>query len=211
METLSRVATLPAHIRELPIVAGDLALDFANTVDDPGGRLEFDHIADYGSLLTWAERVGIASGSSADALYLQAEANNAAASAVVTDAAVLRSALNELFGALVDDRSPTAGWDRLRPFVAAAVEHAELSTTIPPTAVWDLAELGSPLWPVADAAHQLVTSSAVSRLKRCGNCPWLFLDQSKNGSRRWCSMEICGTHQKIRRYVTKRAASRAVR
>jgi predicted RNA-binding Zn ribbon-like protein len=39
-------------------------------------------------------------------------------------------------------------------------------------------------------------------------CPWLFLDGSKNGSRRWCTMNICGTDEKIRRYVSRRAERR---
>jgi predicted RNA-binding Zn ribbon-like protein len=37
----------------------------------------------------------------------------------------------------------------------------------------------------------------------------LFLDRSKNGSRRWCSMDDCGTDLKKRRYVATRAARRA--
>jgi predicted RNA-binding Zn ribbon-like protein len=62
------------------------------------------------------------------------------------------------------------------------------------------------LWPVAAAAHRLLTATELSRLKRCVGCPWLFLDRSKNGSRRWCSMEFCGTEEKMRRYVRKRRA-----
>ena len=61
---------------------------------------------------------------------------------------------------------------------------------------------------MADAAYRLLTGPEVRRLKRCVACPWLFLDRSRNGSRRWCSMEICGTDEKIRRYVTRRAARR---
>jgi predicted RNA-binding Zn ribbon-like protein len=210
METATRITQLPAQIRELPIVAGQLALDFANTVDDPQGPLEFDHISDYSLLAVWAERVGIATDSSAEALRRMAEANGAAATAVVADAALLRAAINDLFGALVEGRSPAGGWDRLRPFVAAAIEHAELSSDpVQQVPVWDIAELESPLWPVAEAAYGLLSRPDLSRLKRCAGCPWLFFDRSKNGSRRWCSMTDCGTHEKIRRYVTKRAARRA--
>jgi predicted RNA-binding Zn ribbon-like protein len=64
------------------------------------------------------------------------------------------------------------------------------------------------LGPIGLAALDLLTSSQLSRLKKCAGCPWVFLDQSKNLSRRWCAMNDCGTHEKIRRYVTRRAAKK---
>ena len=60
---------------------------------------------------------------------------------------------------------------------------------------------------VADAAYRLLTGPALARLKRCVACPWLFLDRSRNGSRRWCSMEHCGNRAKVRAH-RERAAMR---
>jgi predicted RNA-binding Zn ribbon-like protein len=121
----------------------------------------------------------------------------------------LRTALNETFGALADGRPPAGGWDQLRPFVTSALKKSGLAFADSGlTLAWDSTDLESPLWPVAEAAYRLLTGSELQRLKRCAGCPWLFLDQSKNASRRWCSMEDCGTHEKIRRYVTRRAERR---
>jgi hypothetical protein len=64
------------------------------------------------------------------------------------------------------------------------------------------------LWPIAHAALELLTDAELHRVKRCAGCPWLFLDHSKNTSRRWCAMNDCGTHAKVRRYVARRAALR---
>ena len=64
------------------------------------------------------------------------------------------------------------------------------------------------LWPVAHAAAVLLTSGNLDRLKLCAGCYWVFLDASRNRSRRWCTMEVCGTDEKMRRYVAKRAARR---
>jgi predicted RNA-binding Zn ribbon-like protein len=64
------------------------------------------------------------------------------------------------------------------------------------------------LWPVAHAATALLTSGDLDRLKLCAGCHWVFLDSSRNHSRRWCTMEVCGTDEKKRRYVAKRAARR---
>ena len=62
---------------------------------------------------------------------------------------------------------------------------------------------------VSQAAYDLLTGDHLARVKVCAGCHWVFLDQSKNGSRRWCSMEDCGTSAKMRRYVARRAARRA--
>ena len=94
----------------------------------------------------------------------------------------------------------------VRPFVVAALDHAHLRCG---ALAWEFTEAGSVLWPVAEAAHRLLTGPDQARLKRCAGCPWLFLDRSRNGSRRWCAMDDCGRHEKIRRYVDRRRQARA--
>lgn len=106
--------------------------------------------------------------------------------------------------------SPSVHWDELRPFVTEAVAHADL---VPSDSTYQLTwpettRLDVMLGPIGLAALDLLTSSQLSRLKKCAGCPWVFLDQSKNLSRRWCAMNDCGTHEKIRRYVTRRAAKK---
>jgi len=204
METRQTSSRRPPGIRELPIVAGHLALDFANTVDDPDGPERFDHVIDYPGLLHWAVRRGVLS-DAAD-LRAAAAANPRRAGATVRKAAKLRDALNAIFGAVVDGTGTHESWPDLKPFVTTAIEQA---TDVHPDLVWDFTELESPLWPVAAGAHALLADPALRRLKRCAGCPWLFLDQSRNGSRRWCSMELCGTAQKVTLYVAKRANRRS--
>jgi predicted RNA-binding Zn ribbon-like protein len=198
METVQ----LPDGIRDLPVVAGDLALDFANTVDDPLGPERHDHIATYHGLLSWSLRMSLLTESEADRLLRTAAPRRA--TAVVRQAHSLREAINLTAGS-VADAGPLEGWEELRPFVATAVARVELVDLQP---VWRFELLESPLWPVAHAAYTLLTGPRAGRIKRCTGCPWLFVDQSKNGSRRWCSMEICGTSEKVRRYVSRRAARR---
>jgi predicted RNA-binding Zn ribbon-like protein len=208
METRQLTSVRPEGIRELPIVAGHLALDFANTVDDPHGPERFDHVIDYAGLLEWSLRVGVLTDQAAATLRRTSEAHPRRAAAVVRRAASLRDALNETFGARFDDAPPTAGWQQLRPFVAKAIQQAQVGTD-QLNRTWDFSDLESMLWPVAESSYTLLTGPLVARLKRCAGCPWLFLDQSKNGSRRWCSMELCGTDQKIRRYVATRRSTRS--
>jgi predicted RNA-binding Zn ribbon-like protein len=105
---------------------------------------------------------------------------------------------------------PPTLWADLRRFVTEAQAHAQLAPadhgyelTWPVTA-----RLDALLWPIALAALELLTSPQLARVKKCAGCPWVFVDQSKNLSRRWCAMNDCGTHEKIRRYVSRRAAKK---
>jgi predicted RNA-binding Zn ribbon-like protein len=65
-----------------------------------------------------------------------------------------------------------------------------------------------PLWLLARSASALVTSDSMSTLRACDNpdCQWLFLDTSKNHTKRWCDMRICGNRMKARRFKAQRAS-----
>ncbi|WP_198671922.1 CGNR zinc finger domain-containing protein [Desertihabitans aurantiacus] len=213
METVEEWSSRPPHIRPLPAFGGHLALDFANTVDDPEGPARYDHIADLTGYLGWALRADLLDEAAARTLRDHGEHHPEQTTDALAQAAALRDALNATFGAVVDHEPPDAGWHRLRPFVLDALETAELAvgTTGDPSGGplhWGADDLGAPMRPVAHAALQLLHAPELRRVKRCAGCPWLFLDASRNGSRRWCSMTDCGTHAKIQRYVTKRAAAR---
>ena len=70
---------------------------------------------------------------------------------------------------------------------------------------WSWREIGdsldSPLWPVVWSAAVLLVSEEAGRIRMCGgqDCGWMYVDRSRNGLRRWCRMETCGTQAKSRR------------
>jgi len=66
-------------------------------------------------------------------------------------------------------------------------------------------EAESPLWKLAQAASDLLVSTDAERVKDCGDptCHWLFLDLSKNHTRRWCDMKTCGNRMKARRHQAR--------
>jgi predicted RNA-binding Zn ribbon-like protein len=207
--------------RQLPVVGGHLALDFANTVDDPDGAERYDHAGTYPELVGWSARIGILQPDQADDLLQTAGEQPRAASSALQRAQKLRRVLNEIFSKIAainngESGTVAAKWPDLRPFVSDALTHAELDlrrqhVEEPGHAGYQLswpmtARLDSMLWPISVAAVDLLTGTQLHRLKKCAGCPWVFLDQSKNLSRRWCAMNDCGTHEKIRRYVSRRAA-----
>ena len=198
--------------RPLPIVAGHLALDFANTVDDPEGPGRYDHAATYDAVVDWAARTGALTDAQSTSLLEAAASDPKATDQVLAEAHELRDVLNDLFGRVADGGDDLAGpWARLRPFVADALAAAVLDAARPGAKSWSWPQeddLAVVLHPVASAAADLLVSRHLQLVKRCARCPWLFLDSSKNHSRRWCDMNDCGKAQKIERYVARRAATR---
>jgi predicted RNA-binding Zn ribbon-like protein len=223
METAVQGTRTP---RPLPIVGGHLALDFANTVDDPEGPERYDHAGTYPELIGWSARIGILRPDQAAALLASAEEHPRSASAALRRAHALRRTLIDSFTEIAVTNAGESGgtarptvaehWADLRRFVMDAIAHAELELRPAPVEAraraaylltWpETTRLDVMLGPIGLAALDLLTSPQLSRLKKCAGCPWVFLDQSKNLSRRWCAMNDCGTHEKIRRYVTRRAA-----
>ena len=61
------------------------------------------------------------------------------------------------------------------------------------------------LWRLAVDASDLLTSTDLDRVRECSGdtCSWLFLDRSRNRSRRWCDMADCGNRAKARRHYSR--------
>src|SRR5438093_1265585 len=66
-------------------------------------------------------------------------------------------------------------------------------------------DLRSPLAPVIKSTVDLLTSPAIDRVRTCAadTCEWLFLDTTKNRTRRWCDMKVCGNREKVRRFRSR--------
>lgn len=194
--------------RRLLIIGGNLALDFANTVDDPDGPARYDHANSWADLLDWSIRIKAVS--PGHATRLDQVVSTGSKRTTVRRAVELRQAITLLFGGYADGEPHHAEhWLALRPFTADAFAHATLHA--PGTGLarlsWPAAEDPADLWrPIAVAATDLLRSNDFYRIKRCAQCPWLFVDHSRNHSRRWCSMDNCGTAVKMQRYITRRAA-----
>jgi predicted RNA-binding Zn ribbon-like protein len=165
----------------------------------------------------WSAHAGLASDSTMARLLTLAAADEPAAQQALHQALALRAALHRLFLAIATRQRPDpADLERLRRAYADAMSGA---TLVPANErfAWDWRpdeqRLDQVLWPVARSAVELLTTGDPRRIKVCENpygCGWLFYDSSKNGSRRWCSMEGCGSQVKMRRQYAKRRASAAV-
>ena len=125
----------------------------------------------------------------------------------------LREALAEIFYARLDGRSPSAAArSALERSFKAALLKQKLNWKQSPRLEWqwpeEPADPALPLWALSLSAADLLTTEAVGRVRACENleCRWLFLDSSKNHTRRWCDMKVCGNRMKARRFKAQQKA-----
>jgi predicted RNA-binding Zn ribbon-like protein len=192
-------------IATLDRCGGDLALDFANTLGGlRDGPWDDEWLHDYADLAEWARHTG-ALGSSRDAVP-----SGRAAAAAFARAIALREQVYAVMAALAaGDDPPATDLAALEAAHRDALAHARLTGHGTAARDWVLDDdLHRPSRTVALAAIDLLRSERIARLKQCRNCRWLFLDQSKNASRRWCSMAHCGTGAKIAATRERRRTAR---
>ena len=205
----------PTNTREngrFKLVGGVLCLDFANTRASRDTDNPIEYLHSYADLVAWAEQVGLVD----DGKHLLEVARQrpAEAEAVLTRARVLREAIYSVFSHISAGKPvPSADLDTLNLAVTDALSRARVVARHDGFA-WGWAagpdDLDRVLWPVARSAAELLTSDALSRVRECAgdHCGWLFLDTSRNRSRRWCDMRDCGNRAKVRRHYQRRRAAR---
>ena len=191
---------------------GALCLDFANTWGDRG-RPETDKLHDYSDLLVFAREAGLLTDSEEARLNGRAEGDPQRAAAALARARSLREALYGIFAATAAARPPEdADLERLNGALREALSRLRLERRGTDLVWgWTPAEgsLEAPLWPILRSAAELLTGEERQRVRECGGsaCTWLFLDFSRNRSRRWCSMETCGNRAKAHRHYRRRSES----
>jgi predicted RNA-binding Zn ribbon-like protein len=209
------VETTANKIEEMLLAGGHPALDFVNTLAglrSTGPLPRDEHLHSYGDLLTFGLRTGTLSEEAAARLAREARLRPADAEAALGAALDLRALIEDAFRPLAEgDRPEEHLLGELRDADGAALRRAEL-VAAGAGYHWgwsaDTRELEAPLWPLAHGAVELLKSESLERLKGCGRCRWLYLDLSKNRSRRWCSMAHCGTDAKVRSLRARRARAR---
>ena len=190
--------------------AGDLCLDFANTSNWHASEHPEESLHNYSDLLSWGEAAGILSAESADRLWQKAleqpeQAQRAYQAAIQTREAIYRIFSNRYAGSPVSEEDLA----KLNVLVHEAISHRQLVPN-DDAFKWEWKPDGREpnliAWEVAFAAAELLTSEKVVWVRECEDdrgCGFLFIDSSKNHSRRWCSMESCGNRAKARRHYSR--------
>jgi predicted RNA-binding Zn ribbon-like protein len=192
-------------------VGGVLALDFANTVSDVGTAAAVDHLQTAAHVLEWSAHAGGLTAAAARRVGAALARDRAAGPRLLRRALALRGAVRDIGAALArGEPAPPAALARLKDAARRALAGAAIEPDAAGGYRWDFARApaaGAVLGPVAWSAVDLLARGPLARLKQCPGpaCGWLFLDRSKNGSRRWCDMATCGNRTKGRRHRARRA------
>ncbi|HEY8489727.1 MAG TPA: ABATE domain-containing protein [Dehalococcoidia bacterium] len=191
--------------------AGALCLDFVNTVDwrhDAARRR--DGLGSYGALVEWGRQAGLLPDGLVRSLRRRAAEEEQAAAAALGEAVALRDAVYRIFAAVIRGGEPAAAdLARLNRALDRGLRHLRVVPAAGGFAWrWEQPEgdLLPMLWPVARSAADLLVSGDLDRVRECDGdpCGWLFLDRSRNRSRRWCDMSGCGNRAKARRHYQRR-------
>jgi len=193
------------------LTGGRLCLDFVNTVNGSRAR-PTERLRAYDDLASWGRQAKAFGEHDARRLFAQAQRRPRDAAAALAEALRLREALFRILAARVDLRAPDPpDMELVNGVLSKALVHQRVVKT-PGGFAWgwadDAGRLDRVLWPVVRSAADLLTSPDLSRVRRCAgaNCDWLFMDMSRNQTRRWCNMQECGNRAKAKRYYQRHRA-----
>ena len=196
---------------EFQIIAGDPCLDFINTLDNrPAPKRHTEFLAAYRDLADWAQQAGIIALAQHAELLREAEEHPSAATAALRKSIELRECLYRIISNRLNNRQPASDDIALfNRFLGEALSNLQLQPERGRFRLnWNQSlrpKLDAVLWPVVRSASDLLTSPDLELVRECDSpsCRWLFVDRSKNHSRRWCDMKICGNRLKAQRFYRR--------
>lgn len=187
------------------LLAGHVALDLVNTLDNRFSETGPDELlTSYDDLLRFSTQSGLLTGSQAKKL------KGLNGSEALCQAIELREALAAIAYAQLDGKVLSASnLDTIEHYLKQASLHRHLiADRLRPVWSWRGidSQVAAPVWLLAQAAEDSLLSEASLRLRCCASetCRWLFLDTSKNRTRRWCDMKVCGNRMKARRFYARK-------
>ena len=192
---------------------GKLCLDFVNTVDWRNSKTRKKEILpDFSALILWSKKIGILEDKAVQILFKNALKQPNKAKQVYEKAIELRELLFRLFSSMeTTGQASSHDLSIFNKFLADSMGKSCCLTPSDNGFVWSFCSgtdsMDLFLDPIIKSAADLLVSSELTRVKQCADdaCGWLFMDKSRNNSRRWCSMKDCGNRAKAHRhYLSKR-------
>ena len=186
----------------LSLVAGNLALDFTNTESGRSGGEHLDHLQTADDLVAWAAHAKIIGERDAALARRIIRDHPKLSRHLIARGRFLRETIYQINSNVVAGKPPAK---KLLQSLTAC--HAEMLATAMLTSHGDnygwawhpKTELSAAiLGPITLSALNLLLDADPTRVKQCrGNhCGWLFYDSTKNKSRQWCDMSVCGNRAK---------------
>ncbi len=186
----------------------DPCLDFANS-KVWNTRIEpfADLFSGYEDAVNWMRQLNFLSDADVEGLLRLATKDPAETQKAFEKIITLRDANYRMFTAIAHHQTPSnKDIDILNRHFQEAMQHRSM-TTSNKGINWAWIDKGNSLdwmlWPLALATAELLTSDRAGRVRECSGCYWLFMDNSRNGLRRWCDMKTCGNRAKAHRHYER--------
>jgi predicted RNA-binding Zn ribbon-like protein len=192
------------------LIAGNVCLDFINTLDDRFSKQPKELLTSYIDLARFSEDAGALSAQRVDRLFALSQQAPEEAAQALSAAIQLREAAYAVIAAVMDKKPvPQGELYTLNQYVQEAAQHSIL---VPSNGKFEWAldevpiDFSEPLWPIARSVAELLSSDQLAFVRACASetCQWFFLDTSKNHGRRWCDMTRCGNRAKARAFYERK-------
>ena len=205
--------------RTFKFKGGVLCLDFVNTLAWRLTDSPVEYLGSYEDLLAWGRQADLLTPDETEVLSGLAAMDPEEARVMLSRAVALREAIHRtLSAAIAGEPQDEGALSALNRELSGALSRLRVARAAGETYgwAWDRSgydgggpPLDRPLWPVARSVAELLTSPKLGGVKVCAGegCGWMFLDESRNASRRWCDSRDCGNRERVRKYLSRKRAS----
>jgi predicted RNA-binding Zn ribbon-like protein len=202
--------------RRFKFRGGVPCLDFVNTLAWRLTDRPVEYLGSYEDLLAWGRQVGLLAPEETEVLSGWAATRPEEKRATLSRAVALREAVHRVLSAAIAREPQDEGaLSALNRELSVALSRLRVAPAAGDAYVWAWEQGGEdgggpplerPLWPVARSAAELLTSTKLGRVKVCGGegCGWMFLDESRNASRKWCESRDCGNRERVRQHLARK-------
>lgn len=191
---------------ELKILEENTSINFVNTLDWRGRETQEEYINTYTDLVDWASLTEIINQEESEILKEKAKIDPVKASESLKRAIKLReAAYRTLVQIFFEEKPDTEDMELLNIEMQSMFDYLKLDLYERQLTLNNDIDLSYILRLVVKDLVELMTSEELKRVKRCQSeeCGWLFIDSSKNMSRKWCQMKGCGNRAKARRHYER--------
>ncbi|MBX2896492.1 MAG: CGNR zinc finger domain-containing protein [Cyclobacteriaceae bacterium] len=197
-------ASMARSLKNLKLDGGCIVFNFINTVNSRIQTSEFDYLKDYSDLLAWAEKAELLDKKRLKLISVCLEGDEGKGKRVFKKTIKIRELLYAFFSVIAQGGTPDVAMEesfnvalgQAFSMIRITINSGASKVTFTDRNV----SLEEPLWIILISAYKILTEVDYGRIRACPGCGWLFLDTSKNGKRRWCNMQVCGSHDKALRY-----------
>lgn len=199
-------------IATLQLDGGCPVFDFTNTISNRNDPDYFDYLLKYDDFIQWVNKIGLLPKGKIDAITAFSKSHSRKSVTILQEVINAREVMFTLFSSLAQHgKADKTALETFNSFLSEALSNmridvgrTEVTTSF---TVSEKTILKEPLYLLVKNAFDILSTQSFERIKECPTCKWLFLDTTKNGKRRWCNMQVCGSNDKARRYYHRKKES----